>query len=301
MRRPPPKSKTESAMQRIEIVWLAIVGVLFAGQPRPATAEDVEATQAACLQVLLEGLASDQFWPSMHAAEALTMAGHGAEVIEALSKRLDTEEDDQHRCGLARELFRAGNQEVLGVFSQVLRSSDTHGHGHACESLFKIGQTGDKPLLMPYFTDDSQPIKQLLAAAALANGDHPTAKQKIRALIEAEEGNVAGIAAWILAVHGDASDIDRLRARRKQIESPKYRFFFTAALAMQGDQDSIDSLQKGLQAEDPAIRGYAAEFCGRAGIQASRDALLDLLQDEDLDVRIRAAQSLLLIDRSQGS
>ncbi|WP_207395307.1 HEAT repeat domain-containing protein [Bremerella alba] len=179
----------------------------------------------------------------------------------------------------------------------MLRSTNPHDHWHACESLFKIGQTGDKRLLLPYFADDSQPIKQLLAAAVLTNGDHPTAKQKIRALVDAEAENVAGIAAWILTVHGDASDVDRLRARRKQIESAKYRFFFTAAVAMQGDLDSIGLLQKGLQSEDTAIRVYAAEFCGRAGIEASRDDLLLLLQDEDLDVRIRAAQALLLIDR----
>src|SRR5438128_383251 len=63
-----------------------------------------------CLQVLREGLKSDEFWPSIHAAEALTLAGHGDDVRKALEPKLLTENDDQRRCGLARELARAGDR-----------------------------------------------------------------------------------------------------------------------------------------------------------------------------------------------
>ena len=35
-----------------------------------------------CLSVLREGLKSDEFWPSIHAAEGLTLAGRGEEVID---------------------------------------------------------------------------------------------------------------------------------------------------------------------------------------------------------------------------
>ncbi|WP_207399031.1 HEAT repeat domain-containing protein [Bremerella alba] len=232
----------------------------------------------------------------MHAAEALTMAGHGEEVINALSGKLEMTNDDQHRCGLARELYRAGDKNALAVFNEVLTSQNTHGHGHACESLFKVGQTGDQRLLKPYFTDDSEPIKQLLAAAALANGDTKLALQKIRDLVEAKDDKVAGIAAWILTVHGNANDIDRLRMRMVAIERPQHKIFFTVALAVLGDQASINSLQEELDSQDTAIRTYAAEFCGRAGIHESHEALTTLLKDEEVDVRIRAAQSLLLLE-----
>src|SRR5687768_11691973 len=63
-----------------------------------------------CLLLLREGLKSEEFWPAMHAAEALTIAGEAAEVREALAPRLPKETDDQHCCGLARELVRAGER-----------------------------------------------------------------------------------------------------------------------------------------------------------------------------------------------
>ncbi|HTN02138.1 MAG TPA: hypothetical protein VL132_09685, partial [Planctomycetaceae bacterium] len=60
------------------------------------------------MQVLRDGFKSDEFWPSMHAAEGLTVAGYGAEVRQALPARIPAETDDQRKCGLARELVRAG-------------------------------------------------------------------------------------------------------------------------------------------------------------------------------------------------
>src|SRR5688572_27759835 len=68
-----------------------------------------------CLAILKAGLLSEEFWPAMHAAEALTLAGQREfligtrlslvglrqEVLEALAKR--TPADDQQACGIARE------------------------------------------------------------------------------------------------------------------------------------------------------------------------------------------------------
>src|SRR5690242_10317620 len=87
--------------------------LVFAGAARgdgPADRLDLdEAARARCLAVLRAGLGSDEFWPAMHAAEALTLEGLGAEVRASLAARLPGETDDQRRCGLARELVRAGD------------------------------------------------------------------------------------------------------------------------------------------------------------------------------------------------
>src|SRR5262245_49447607 len=63
-----------------------------------------------CLAVLREGFNSDEFWPSMHAAEGLTLAGRQEEVLAMLGERLKAETDDAKRCGPARELIRAGDR-----------------------------------------------------------------------------------------------------------------------------------------------------------------------------------------------
>src|SRR5262249_34325650 len=87
-------------------VWMATLRAT-GGEPS-ARLEIDEATRTRCVNVLRSGLGSDEFWPSMHAAEGLTSAGQGQDVRRALAPKLTTETDDQKRCGLARELVRAG-------------------------------------------------------------------------------------------------------------------------------------------------------------------------------------------------
>ncbi|HAH48796.1 MAG TPA: sialidase, partial [Planctomycetaceae bacterium] len=72
-----------------------------AASPAPSIKLSPE-TEKRCLEVLREAINSDEFWPSMHAAEALTLAGKGDEVRQIIAPQLKTEKDDQHRCGLAR-------------------------------------------------------------------------------------------------------------------------------------------------------------------------------------------------------
>ena len=105
-----------------------------------------EAIREQALAILRAGLqARDEanFWPAMHAAEGLTLAGHGCEVRKALEPWLATETDARRRCGLARELIRAGDLSKVGDLARILTSPDSYGHIHAAESLFKVGEVGD--------------------------------------------------------------------------------------------------------------------------------------------------------------
>ena len=94
---------------------------------------------------------ADDFWPAVHAAEALTIGGAGREVLANFGPRLEQETDDQRRCGLARELVRAGDYARLSVLLDVLAKDDAHGHTHAAESLFKVGEVGDGRMLRRRF------------------------------------------------------------------------------------------------------------------------------------------------------
>src|SRR5580765_5124276 len=87
---------------------LVVVGSSVASAEEPVDLRLDRTVRDRCLTILRGGLASDEFWPAMHAAEALTYAGRGEEVIAALAKR--TALDDQQQCGLAREAVRAGDR-----------------------------------------------------------------------------------------------------------------------------------------------------------------------------------------------
>lgn len=273
---------------------LLVVGDTRAVEPA-GTLELSEATRERCLAVLREGLESAEFWPSMHAAEGLTRAGLGKLVRERLGPKVAGEADDQRRCGLARELVRAGDRSQVRVLMEVLAKADPYGHVHACESLFKVGQIGDGERLREAFEKTDQPKLAIMAAAALARWGHPRALGRIREFVTVEDGETARIAAWVLARTGDQSDLEALRAGLRRFTDPLTRAYFEHALAALGDEEGRAALVRNLSSEDPNVRVYAAEFAPEARVLGAKGALLRLLDDPVLDVRVRAAEALLLL------
>ncbi len=63
----------------------------------------------------------------------------------------------------------------------------------------------------------------------------------------------------------------------------------------------MNALIRNLGHVDPAVRVFAAEFAADARAMEARDTLVRLLDDSTLDVRIRAAQSLLQLERPRPS
>lgn len=275
-------------------VWASCLSPALQAQVKPAHLTLSPEMQDRCLQILREGFKSEEFWPSMHAAEGLTVAGYGAEVRQALPARIPTETDDQRKCGLARELVRAGDLPRTRLMLEILAGPDPHGHVHACESLFKVWQIGDGRLLRRSLTSDN-PKQVMMAAAALARWGHPGALPLLRKYVQHADGEQARIAAWILARVGDVSDLPSLRAGAARFEEPLTRAYFQYATACLGDPAGQATLIANLSHADPAVRVYACEFAPDARALSAAPALTKLLDDEVLDVRIRAAQALLAL------
>ncbi|MDX1966135.1 MAG: HEAT repeat domain-containing protein [Planctomycetaceae bacterium] len=254
-----------------------------------------ESLREQCVKILRDGLSSDDFWPAMHAAEGLTFAGFGTEVRKALIARLATETDDQHRCGLARELVRAGDLAHVQTLVAVLAGPNDYGHTHACESLFKVRQLGDKVLLQQTLRAQTAPKLALMAAAALTRQGDAAALRFIRERVPSPDGETAKNAAWILARVGDTSDLPGLRAGRERFTDPLIRAYFEHALAALGDAEGQAALVRNLSHADPVVRVSAAEFAPDARVSAARPAIVARLEDEIPDVRFRAAHALLAL------
>lgn len=251
-------------------------------------------TKARCLAALRAGLKSPEFWPAMHAAEGLTLAGQQKEVLQALSKR--TAADDQQRCGLAREAARAGERDHAQEMLVILGKAGSNGHTHAAESLFKVYEAGDGKLLRAAMAQNDDLKLKLMAAAALARAKKDAqALDVIRKHLKHDDLEARKAAVWILGQIGTPSDIPALAACLKAETDPLARAYCINALAALGDAQARGSLAANLGSDDPAIRTYAAEFAGHAGASELRDKLIALLDDGTLDVRVRAAQSLLLL------
>ncbi|MCA9132879.1 MAG: exo-alpha-sialidase [Planctomycetales bacterium] len=285
---------------KLPIALLAVCSLTIScmAPARGQAAESVTldaATRQQCLAVLREGLSGDDFWPAIHAAEGLTLGGYGQEVIRALQPRLASEDDDQRRCGIARELVRAGEQGYVATMLDILAGADPHGHIHAAESLYKVVHIGDGLALRNAFRQDEDRRLKLMAAAALGRCGNPQAMEFLRASVESPDAEVLRIAAWILGRIGDSSDISRLKKQLPRCTEELLTAYVQHSLAALGDADGLQALRDNLTASDPAVRTYAATFAGDARATDVAPILISLLADPHPDAAYRAAQSLLVL------
>lgn len=264
----------------------------LAGEEEPLSLDD--SVRDRCLEVLRAGLKGDEFWPSMHAAEGLTLGGYGEEVIHFVEPLLATETDDQQRCGISRELVRAGDKPKAAVMLKILKGDNTYGHVHAAESLYKVFEIGDGEALRRAFLQNENARLKLMSAAALGRCGNPDAFVFLRESLHSEDLSVLQVAAWILGRIGDESDIPRLKQQLPRCEEPLLRAYVNCALAALGDQDGLVALTTNLSDIDPAIRTYSAVFAGDAGATELADKLINMLDDEYPDAAIRAAQTLVM-------
>lgn len=256
-----------------------------------------------CMSILRKGLTSEEFWPAMHAAEALTYADSGSEVIAALKDRLPIERDDQRRCGLARELYRAGDQSHLPILFDVLGNPASKGRTHAAESLYKIGQTSDKALLREAMNQSENIPLQIMAAAALVKADDADAKDLVRRQLQSSEPTARNLSAWVIGRHGHQDDAMVVKALlQKEISaSPKDEMsvtFLAVSLASLGDSEGRAALVNQLSSPNPTARAMAAEFAGTSRTTEALEKLKRLLTDSTLDVRIRSAQSVIALSKA---
>ncbi len=268
-------------------------------QPQPVNAQLI----SECMSILRGGLASEEFWPAMHAAEALTYAGAGSEVIAALTSRLPDEQDDQRRCGLVRELYRAGDHSRLQILFDVLGNPLSKGRTHAAESLYKIGQTADKNLLREAMNQSESIPLQIMAAAALVKAEDPDAKDLVRRQLQSSDTTARNLSAWVIGRHGNKDDAKLVKALLQKETSATSKdemsvTFLAVSLATLGDTEGRVVLVNQLSSPNPTARAMAAEFAGLSRTTEALEKLKELLKDSSLDVRIRSAQSILALSKA---
>lgn len=259
-------------------------------------------TRQKCIAILKKSMRSAEFWPSIHAAEALSYGGYGKDVRDYLEPKLMEELDDQHRCGLARELVRNGDSEKSSVMFGILESPDKYAHVHAAESLYKVGYSGDDSVLQKNFARAVDPRLKLMAAAAL--GKHSKGEKSNEALrflrehlqTETDPG-LFRLSAWVLGDIGSEDDKAQIRRRLLDTNDPTIKSYLHHALAQLGDPAGRTALLANFESEIPAIRTSAAVVAGESGIVEAAPLLARQLDDTNLDARVRAAQGLLVFSR----
>jgi sialidase-1 len=249
-----------------------------------------------CLTILTEAVKLDDFWPGIHAAEALTLAGRGADVVAALGEQLPKEKDDQRRCGLARELARAGDRNRLPTLYEILADEKSTGRVHAAECLYKLGEVGDGKALRAALSKENTPLS-LFAAAALAKSGDQEALARVREQLKSDDAANRTLAAFALVQVCTADDVEPLLKMLATEKDPSGQAFAASALASLGNAKGREALGRGLDSTDAGVRAIAADFVGHSRSIEFQPKLIKLLDDPALDVRIRAAQSLLVLSQ----
>jgi sialidase-1 len=285
-------------MQRHGWVLLCVCGILslvssWSSAEVPKAAAELKNR---CLEVLRNGIKqTDDFWPSIHAAEGLTQAGHGEEVKAVFGERLKTEKDGNRRIGLAREMYRAGDKDKAAIILDLLSDPVVDVRVHAAESLYKIGAIGDGKLLKEALSQKENASLQMMAAGALAKAGDSQAMAFLRQALSDPANR--HYAAWVIGRLGDKSDLPALRELVMTETKPTERSYGEHALACLGDAAGRAALVNNLNSPDVDIRSQAAEHAGINRMTAAVKRLTALLDDPKLDVQLRAAQALLLIGR----
>lgn len=288
----------------IRISFLLVLLILVSCKPAEKEANLRISERARSLNVLRSSLAKindpDHFWTAILAAEGLISAGYDREAVSFIAPLLEAETDAQKRCGLARELMRSGIGGGERVMTEILQTKTSGAIPIAAESLFQVGAVGDEQSLRATMNHNQDPQSSMMAAAALARARKDSAAfEMIREKLINGSSKEIEIAAKILVRIGNDSDTSRLQAALEHKDlTPIATATIHHALAALGDSSSMEKLAANLNSENKKIRTNAAVSAGHAGAVHLIDELANQLNDPELEARVRAAQSILILTQN---
>ncbi|MEM8485614.1 MAG: HEAT repeat domain-containing protein [Bacteroidota bacterium] len=247
-----------------------------------------------CLTILREGVQGDEFWPSIHAAEALIREDYAFEATPLIEARMGSERDRRRIAGYARALALTDYNQGIVALQDILLSDDLEARILAAEAMFRTGLVGD-PVILEQATDPSNNGRlRVFAAAALTVTDRANMRDLVREALGSNDPAARYIAADVIPIIGSLEeDVPTLIDKKDLVNSDFENLYFVRALAMFGLESARKELLSFLKHPDPTIRSRAAFSIAEAWYVESSNQLIPLLKDPALAVRVRAAQALL--------
>ncbi len=248
-----------------------------------------------CLEVLFKGIDSDNLIYAIHSAEAITIAGQAKYVVYKLEPRLAAQTNDQLICCVARELVRAGVEGQRQVLIDTLKKPDCNAYAHAAEGLFKTDSAVDVAILKNALESAVLPLDRVWLYSALAKGTDDEI-EPLKEYLYGSDTLIASVAAYTLGATDNLSqdDIAYIRELIKNAK-PFEKVLLLNGLWKYSPSEARLGVLLSAVSETPSVRAFAAYTLCKADDTESTSALLKLLKDENEDVRIRAAHSLLII------
>ena len=250
-----------------------------------------------CMEVLREGLHSNEFWPSVIASEGLIRAGYGFEAMSVLEKKLEQETGDVYRTGLARALVRSGNRNGVVLLQDILLSGDQTAKIEAVKSMFYVADVADESLLREVYNESRNDALHIYTAGVLALTRGESTLDEVRQGLKSSDPAVRIAAADIIPVLGTSErDTTQLISNLDQSNTDLETIYLLRALSILDHTPSQVKLTRLLRHEDPTIRAKAVASVAEAWMVYLSEHIFSSLDDPSLEVRVQAAQTLLTLN-----
>jgi HEAT repeat protein len=121
----------------------------------------------------------------------------------------------------------------------------------------------------------------------------------LRDQLRSDDREIRNLVAFILSRLGTQEDVPALSETLARETDPAGRARLICALAGTGEAKARDELARNLTTDDVSIRTMSAECAGPGGCWNCETELRRLLDDATLDVRVRAAHSLIVLGKAE--
>lgn len=304
------EARTLKVIRILQFVGLAL-GIALPLSGAPSAGAGLDASwQERSLAVLREALETTQDWVRVHAAEALIEHGQPAGIAALYLPQADTAAPPM-RIGVWRVLARTAETperkaEFIARIRTALHDPNGPDRVHAAETLAKLsaGLPEDLPVLKAWLPQTNPAIAaylRWLIVQGSADELQATVVGDLADLLRAEDPIGRLRAAFGLSRIGalppNALRLLRDSAESEPRESPARPYILVAALRHLAPGDAVDQWSDELRSSLPqagsgAVREIAPAL-GRRGDESAASALERLLQADDADIRIGAADGIL--------
>lgn len=295
----------------MRVFWAAMVsGVVFGGVIAPMAAGPVTPEiHDKAVAVLREGLRTETEWVRVHAAEALLRNGLPEGVEEVFLPEVENS-PARHRIGVWRVLAQAqtdaGKREAyVERIRDAFLDLDGPDRVHAAETLGKLGDAKRSTQLLNAATDADNPMAAY-ARLILANTGSVEDGAYLAALLGSYDEGVRQSTAYAIrfAPNVDEETVARVRdAALAEPEDSAVRLNLLIAWLAHADEAErgriVALLVPYADSEKKSERYQFGEAMALGGSESDVGVLEALLNDEDTDVRISAANGLLCIERRE--
>ena len=226
-----------------------------------------------CLTVLRAGLKSDEFWPAMHAAEGLTVAGQGRRSAGCHRRSRTAADDQKHaawlvkRCGPAIE----AKSRCCSRYCKSPDRTATPTRPRACLKSLKSAMAAPCGRRWQGRRYEAEADGCCGAGSLRPSEGLDIVRGSSRVTMSSTVKRRFGSSGRFAALATSSPFEKRCPAKRSA--GPAYCI---NALACLGDEKAKRLLGENLRSESPAVRTYSAEFAGYCRATSLRDELIKL-------------------------